>query len=417
MLFRSALFGRHCAIVGTTGGGKSYTTSKLLEGISNAKAKAIIIDPTGEYSGFDSKDYVESAIINKDSYFHYSRLSVGDWFALFRPAGQVQQPKLLDAIKSLKLAKCLEENEKLPEDGKFYHPKFTDKFITCVGGIIRKKCHYKDAFRHFETKYMAEIEKDNSEFDLTKLVIQLKEEAVYESNGSNVEMWGDVDKRTSDNIASLIIRIYSKVSDKAFKQIFGIGKEPKKDLCETIESFISNKSKHILRIGFEDVPYDFQTREILANAIAKFLLNKARKGDFKTQPIVFFADEAHQFLNKEVKDEYFQSMRLDSFDSIAKECRKYGLFLCLATQMPRDIPLGTLSQMGTFLVHRLINHKDKEAVESACSAANKSTLAYLPVLGAGEAILMGVDFPMPVMLKVNLPQTEPNSHTPQFKRL
>ena len=261
------------------------------------------------------------------------------------------------------------------------------------------------------------IEEDNSEFDLTKLVIQLKEEAVYESNGSNVEMWGDVDKRTSDNIASLIIRIYSKVSDKAFKQIFGIGKEPKKDLCETIESFISNKSKHILRIGFEDVPYDFQTREILANAIAKFLLNKARKGDFKTQPIVFFADEAHQFLNKEVKDEYFQSMRLDSFDSIAKECRKYGLFLCLATQMPRDIPLGTLSQMGTFLVHRLINHKDKEAVESACSAANKSTLAYLPVLGAGEAILMGVDFPMPVMLKVNLPQTEPNSHTPQFKRL
>ena len=48
-----ALFGRHCAIVGTTGGGKSYTTSKLLEGISNAKAKAIIIDPTGEYSDQD----------------------------------------------------------------------------------------------------------------------------------------------------------------------------------------------------------------------------------------------------------------------------------------------------------------------------------------------------------------------------
>ncbi|WP_289227795.1 helicase HerA domain-containing protein [Parabacteroides goldsteinii] len=59
-----ALFGRHCAIVGTTGGGKSYTTSKLLEGISNAKAKAIIIDPTGEYSGFDSKDYVESALVD-----------------------------------------------------------------------------------------------------------------------------------------------------------------------------------------------------------------------------------------------------------------------------------------------------------------------------------------------------------------
>lgn len=121
-------------------------------------------------------------------------------------------------------------------------------------------------------------------------------------------------------------------------------------------------------------------------------------------------------MNKEVKDEYFQATQLDSFDSIAKECRKYGLFLCLSTQMPRDIPLGTLSQMGTFIVHRLINYKDKEAVESACSAANKSTLAYLPVLGAGEAILMGVDFPMPVMLKVNMPLIEPESHTPPFKK-
>lgn len=411
-----ALFGRHCAIVGTTGGGKSYTTSKLLEGISNAGTKAIIIDPTGEYAGYDSKEYAESAIINRDSHFHYSRLSIGDWFALFRPAGQVQQPKLLDAIKSLKLAKCLIENNE-PHDGELYKHKTKELFLKCSNGLIKKSGSHKDAYRHFETKYMAKIEEDNSEFDLTKLAIQLKEEAVYESYGSNVEMWGDIDKRTSDNIASLIIRIYNKMTDKAFKQIFGIGKESEKDLCAKIESFINNESKHILRIGFEEVPYDFQTREILANAIAKFLLNKARKGDFKKHPIVFFADEAHQFLNKEVKDEYFQSMRLDSFDSIAKECRKYGLFLCLATQMPRDIPLGTLSQMGTFIVHRLINYKDKEAVESACSAANKSTLAYLPVLGAGEAILMGVDFPMPVMLKVDLPQTEPNSHTPQFKRL
>lgn len=410
-----ALFGRHCAIVGTTGGGKSYTTSKLLEGISNAGAKAIIIDPTGEYIGFDSKDDAESTIINKNSYFHYSRLSVGDWFALFRPAGQVQQPKLLDAIKSLKLAKCLIKHKEPNTKGVYNNPKAKDTFVKCINGVIIKSGSYKDAYRHFATKYNNEI--DNNEislFDISKLITQLKEESVYENFGENINIWGNVDNRTRDNIASLIIRIYNKISNTSFKHIFGLEQNPDNDLCAKIESFTNDKSKHILRIGFEDVPYDFQTREILANAIAKFLLNKARKGDFKVQPIVFFVDEAHQFLNKEVKDEYFQSMSLDSFDSIAKECRKYGLFLCLATQMPRDIPLGTLSQMGTFLVHRLINYKDKETIESACSSANKSTLAYLPILGAGEAILMGVDFPMPVMLKVDLPQIEPNSHTPQF---
>ena len=79
---------------------------------------------------------------------------------------------------------------------------------------------------------------------------------------------------------------------------------------------------------------------------------------------------------------------------IAKEARKYGLFLCLSTQMPRDIPLGVLSQMGTFIVHRLINEQDKKAVESAASSLNKSMLSFLPTMGAGEALLMGVDFSM-----------------------
>lgn len=105
---------------------------------------------------------------------------------------------------------------------------------------------------------------------------------------------------------------------------------------------------------------------------------------------------------------------LDAFDSIAKECRKYGLFLCIATQMPRDIPIGTLSQMGTFIVHRLINYNDKEAISNACSTANKNTLDFLPVLGEGEAVLTGVDFPMPIIMKFDLPENEPHSGTPKL---
>ncbi len=105
---------------------------------------------------------------------------------------------------------------------------------------------------------------------------------------------------------------------------------------------------------------------------------------------------------------------LDAFDQIAKECRKYGLFLCLSTQMPRDIPIGTLSQMGTFIVHRLINHFDKEAIANACSSANRNILSFLPILGEGEAILTGVDFLMPLSIKINPPEQEPDSRTPLF---
>ena len=170
----------------------------------------------------------------------------------------------------------------------------------------------------------------------------------------------------------------------------------------------------ILRFDFSNVSFDYQVREILVNAIGKYLLRKARKGDFKKAPVIVFIDEAHQFLNKSIADEYFVAKPLEAFEQISKEARKYGLFLCISTQMPRDIPLGTLSQMGTFIVHRLINDFDKKAVESAASAANKNILSFLPVLGQGEAILMGVDFPMPLILKIDEPSYKPDSRTPQL---
>lgn len=87
-----------------------------------------------------------------------------------------------------------------------------------------------------------------------------------------------------------------------------------------------------------------------------------------------------------------------------------------ATQMPRDIPLGTLSQMGTFLVHRLINEQDKKAVESAASAANRNILSFLPILGEGEALIVGVDFPMPLIVKINAPTKKPDSRTPKLTK-
>ena len=193
--------------------------------------------------------------------------------------------------------------------------------------------------------------------------------------------------------------------------------EQEQNLKDVIDSFVEiNQKEHfLLRIGFEEIGFESQAREIAANAIAKYLLNLARNNQFKEQPIVLFLDEAHQFLNKSVVDNYFASSSLSAFDQIAKECRKYGLFLCLATQMPRDIPIGTLSQIGTFIIHRLINYNDKEAIKQACSSADADTLSYLPVLGAGEAILSGVDFPMPLSVKINAPIVPPNSQTPVFR--
>lgn len=415
-LSQQAIFGRHCAVVGTTGGGKSYTICKLLEALKENNGKAIIIDATGEYSSLDIDDKVTKTIISKTSFFPYSKLTIGDLFVLFRPSGQVQQPILLEAIKSLKIAHCLlRDKEKL--NYTVIEQKLTfkikDKDIIIENGCIVKAGNETRPYNNAHFIYKKEIEDDNSSFfDINKLSQQIINEC-YQINGDRWQTFQD--GRNFGNSTSLIMRINNTINDNDFKRMFGFNSTAEEeDIIEVIEKFINDNTKNILRIGFEKVPFNFQSREILANAIAKYLLNQSRNEIFKKKPLVLFVDEAHQFLNKKVKDEYFEATELNSFDSIAKECRKYGLFLCIATQMPRDIPNGTLSQIGTFITHRLINHQDKEAIANACSSANRDTLAFLPVLGSGEAILMGVDFPMPVMLKVELPKIRPNSDTPLF---
>lgn len=423
-LSQQALFGRHCAVVGTTGGGKSYTVSRLLEGMIENKNKAIIIDPTGEYSNFDidTKIACKPIILSSDAFFHYSNLTVSDLFVLLRPSGQVQSPKLMEAIKSLKILRILEKNIDndfiTKPDENTYSIKITDVLreeIKVSNNTISKAGQLMRPFNRVYSKFINEIEGLNSDFNIESLPFQLVKECINDVDFNNHNKWGAVNNNHATNCISLILRVNNLINNPEFSKVFGFGKQKNDafELINGINDFINGDLK-ILRIGFEQVSFDFQAREILANAVGKFLLELARNKKFEKSPIVLFVDEAHQFLNKKVKDEYFESTELNSFDSIAKECRKYGLFLCIATQMPRDIPNGTLSQIGTFISHRLINHQDKEAIANACSSANRDTLAFLPVLGSGEAILMGVDFPMPVMLKVKMPNITPNSDTPLF---
>ncbi|WP_276347938.1 ATP-binding protein [Daejeonella sp. JGW-45] len=417
---QQALFGRHCAIVGTTGGGKSWTLSKCLEETIRHNGKAILIDATGEYASFDGKEKIaESSIIGENNFFHYSNLSIEDIFVLLRPSGQVQAPKLLDAIKSLKILDVLrknvdDDNIKQLESGSF-SIKISDgnyEEIKVHNGIIKKSGEKKRPYNRIYRRFISVIEGDLADFDIRQLSDQITAECVWDNENL---AWGGKQDTHLNNCISLILRANSLLHNQSFDKIFGMNKDKSdnNELIKNINKFIDSDDC-LFRIGFESVGFDFQIREILANAIGKYLLMTSRSGKFKTKPLVLFIDEAHQYLNKYVKDEYFELTRLSAFDQIAKECRKYGLFLCLATQMPRDIPAGTLSQMGTFIVHRLINPYDKEAIENACSSASRNSLSFLPILGEGEAILMGVDFPMPVILKVNRPSIEPNSKTPQF---
>lgn len=395
------LFGRHCAIVGTTGGGKSYTISKILEEFLRInKSKAILIDATGEYEDFYNLGNVKTVKFganDEDTFFHYSRLRTMDLVALFRPAESIQKPKLLDAIKSLKLVKQLKINENYQSN------------------IYQKENQSKSAYFTKIGRYRHIIESDKSDFDLTNLTHQINEECVRSGDINN---FGQSDGTAVSNVRSLIGRIEHLRGNREFRNIFGFNKQLTDDneFNQELENFLDETqiTKTLFIISLKDASFEKGLREILTNAIGSYLLEEARQYKFKNNPIVLFVDEAHQFLKKTISDDSFQDLELDAFDKIAKECRKHGLFLCISTQTPRDIPVGTLSQMGTFIVHRLINESDRAVIEKACSEGNKNSLAYLPSLQSGEALLISIEMPMPIIIKIKEPNIKPTSLTPKL---
>ncbi|HET6990644.1 MAG TPA: ATP-binding protein, partial [Bacteroidia bacterium] len=375
--------------------------------------KAILIDATGEFESFADKPEVESVEFNVNTFFHYSNLKVTDLFVLFRPSEQVQLPKLQEAIKSLKLVKVINTKGTALSKAE----QTIKNYIDDNNQLIKERKPRVDFLTAI--KENPEVENLNGDFDIENLAFQVYRECVYNPDFTVSTNYGGVNDRDNGSCQSLITRILFVTKTDYFGKIFGMdgSNTDATEFSNKLTAFLVSDKKRLLRISLAKVPFENNVREILVNAIGRLLLDKARTENFLETPVLTFIDEAHQFLNKRIKGEFAFEVELNAFDQIAKECRKYGLFLVLSTQMPRDIPTGTLSQVGTFIVHRLINPHDKEAIENASSASSKNALAFLPILSEGEALLMGVDFPMPIILKVTLPKIEPKYKTPTiFKR-
>jgi uncharacterized protein len=395
------LFGRHCAIVGTTGGGKSYTISKILEEFLRInKSKAILIDATGEYEKFYNLGNVKTVKFganDEDTFFHYSRLRTMDLVALFKPSENSQKPKLIEAIRSLKLVKQLQINESYTQNIYLKVNLSKINFFSKLG------------------QYRNIIESDKSDFNIGNLTQQIYEECINVGDNTN---FGAYNGNERNWVSSLVGRIEHLRGQREFKNIFGFNKQlnDNNEFNQELENFLDENQteKTLFIVSLKDASFEIGLREILTNAIGSYLLEEARQYKFKEKPIVLFVDEAHQFLKKTISDDSFQDLELDAFDKIAKECRKHGLFLCISTQTPRDIPVGTLSQMGTFIVHRLINEADRAVIEKACSEGNKNSLAYLPSLQSGEALLISIEMPMPIIIKIKEPTIKPTSLTPKL---
>ena len=396
------LFGRHCAILGATGGGKSWTTARIIEECIRYKAKLILIDATGEYRDFTGDgvlhchlgEPVEKATNSVPCSLPPTSFLESDFVALFEPAGKVQGPKLRAAMRSLRLATL--------EPG------------LAPNGFIEKINKSKTAVEAAEKRsdVASKLDDPRQAFDVQMLVKQIENECVWpDAYGGDTSKWGKEDGNFS-HCLSLVARINGVLTSPAFACVF----QPDDKATVTtkkIDDFI-NGIERLLRIDLSGIAYEYHAREIIANVVGRHLLTKARARAFQQQPTVVMVDEAHNFLGSHIGTEDFAA-KLDAFELIAKEGRKYGLNICLASQRPRDITEGVLSQMGTLIVHRLTNDRDREVVERACGDIDRAASAFLPNLRPGEAVVIGTDFPIPLTIQVHEPSTKPKSDGPKYQ--
>ncbi len=402
------LLGRHCAVLGATGSGKSWSLARIIERLSKFDAKVILLDPTGEYHALTDK-VAHVSIGGKDqpsacsdNAFPYTDLEERDLFALFQPAGKIQGPRLREAIKSLKLARLLGDPDPLVESG-------------CIPKAGQEKKPFDDSY----ALHSASLEDPKADFDIDKLVKQIEFECVWPSGWGarqgerDFTKWGDHHEGDFSMCTTLIARMESDLSSPQFAPILHPDTTP--PLLDTIEKFLADETLSVLRISLRHLAFDRNVREMVANGIGRSLLRLAREGRFRELPLVVCVDEAHQFLNKELGDE-FSRYSLDAFDLVAKEGRKYSLSICLATQRPRDIPDAVIGQMGTLLVHRLTNDRDRDMVARAAGDLDRAAAEFLPALVPGQALLLGVEFPIPLTIHVTPPAVPPDSKGPDFQK-
>lgn len=191
------------------------------------------------------------------------------------------------------------------------------------------------------------------------------------------------------------------------------------DLFDLTNNGIWNKANFAV-INLKNVSLDM--KKILPLLITKkeYSDHKSRhsKGKGKDKALTIIIDEAHNILSEASfrESESWKDYRLETFEEVIKEGRKFGVFVTLASQRPNDISPTIISQAHNYFIHRLVNQKDLDTISNAVSYIDRLTEESIPILPTGTCIFSGVagQRPLKINIKELLPEAKPTSNTLRF---
>ena len=367
-MYIDAMLGKHFALLGSTGTGKSTSAALILHRICQAAPQGhiVMVDPHGEYS---------AAFRNTGKIFDVSNLDLPYWLLNFEEHCEVL----------------------LTSDGNERQ----------VDADILAKCLLRARSKNRLADVMGKITVDSPiPYLLSDLTNAIKDEM------------GKLDKATS---SAPYMRISTKLEemkqDPRYQFMFSgmlVGDSMADFIAKVFR--MPGEGKPISIIDVSGVPSDI-TSTVVA-VLSRLVFDFAIWGrEEKTRPVLLVCEEAHRYVPNSANEDGSSVGRI--LGRIAKEGRKYGISLGLITQRPSDLAEGVLSQCGTIISMRLNNDRDQEFVRSAMPEGARGFLDAIPALRNRECIICGEGVAIPIRVSFdNLEENKrPASEDPSFVEL
>ena len=369
----SPMFGRHCAILGQTGAGKSWAVASLLQ-------KAIVIMPRAHVILLDLHgEYRETFIAEKVRVVNATELEMPYWLMTYSELSDLlidrtefsahnQTAFFRDTLNALK------QNEGVRL------------------GLPRTTVDTPIYFSLQDLRQATEAKNEEMVQGATKPI--------------KGPMHGEFDR--------FLMRMDSRLNDSRYDFLLKPrNRNNSESLMGLLRDFVGlgDRKVPITVIDMSPVPFDVRPSVMAQIGRLAFEFNYWNP-QYEKFPILLVCEEAHSYITRD-SDTRFEGAR-KSMERIAKEGRKYGVGLAVVSQRPHELSETVLSQCGTFICLRITNPDDQEYVRKLVPEAERDLVNILAGMRRGEALVLGEATPMPTRVQLDTPSPTPHSNDVDF---
>ncbi|PCD86812.1 nucleotidyltransferase [Vibrio mediterranei] len=427
------IFNSHVGIFGNTGSGKSNTLTRLYaELFSNfeekliGKSQFLLIDFNGEYTG----NQLINDPDNKKSFNLSTGKNTGEKLPL--ASAQLWNTEILALLfqatsntQTPFINRVIERRKKDKKKGESLKDYIIGTFYLCFANSAQNRdslVHLKVIAEHLSNIPLKEKLSNIFWYDKnSKFACKIAGKGNWdffdtkEDFDSNLRpILNGLDITQIDALDELVVRINVQLlRDLSYGHIQFEHIQP---LLKRIESAVNDLRK-IFSVK-DKVNDEFKllnvvslrgcnqaTKKIVPLLLAKMFYQEHRD-NVDTPPqntLHFIIDEAHNILSQQSNREHeiWKDYRLEMFEEIIKEGRKFGMFLTLSSQRPADISPTIMSQLHNFFIHRLVNDKDLFLIDNTISTLDRMSKSLIPNLSKGACVVTGTAFDLPIVMQID----------------